>query len=263
MGPSCTLQAAKLLADARRSGIRLNGLPPDLMPGDIEQGYAIQLVGAQLRDGRTAGFKIGLTSAEAQRSTGANAPIVGRLAAQDLHRTADKIATNAGHLRIVEAEILFQMGRDLIPGDMPFTEVEIADSIAGAFAGIEICDSRFSNGDELSLSHLVADDSNADRVIIGEAIDGWRSAHLEDLPVTLTLRGRPAIIGSTARVLGHPVRAVTWLANWLAGRGEVLREGQFIASGSCTGFIEASPIDLVVARFGGRAQVSADFVTPT
>lgn len=262
MDPSCTLRAAKLLADARRSGMRLNGLPPDLTPADIEQAYAIQLVGAQLRDGRTAGFKIGLTSAEAQHSIGAKAPIVGRLAAQDLHRTADKIATNAGHLRIVEAEILFQMRCDLIPGNMPFAEVDVVDSIAGAFAGIEICDSRFSNGDELTLAHLVADDSNADRVIIGEAIDGWRSAHLEDLPVTLTLRGRPAIIRSTASVLGHPVRSVTWLANWLAVRGEILREGQFIASGSCTGFIEASPNDLVVARFGGRAQVSAEFVTP-
>lgn len=262
MGPSCTLQAAKLLADARRSGMRLNGLPPGLMPTDIEQGYAIQLVGAQLRDGRTAGFKIGLTNEETQRSMGANAPIVGRLAAQDLHRTAEKVAAHAGHLRIVEAEILFQMGCDLMPGDMPFAEVEISASIAGAFAGIEICDSRFSNGDELSLPHLVADDCNADRVIIGEAIDGWRSAQLEDLPVTLTLRGRPAIIGSTARVLGHPITSVTWLANWLAGRGEALREGQIIASGSCTGFIEASPDDLVVARFGGRAKVSTEFATP-
>jgi len=65
--------------------------------------------------------------------------------------------------------------------------------------------------------------------------------------------------GSTANVLGHPMRCVTWLANWLARQGEGLERGQWIASGSCTGMVEAATDDLVVARFGNHAQAIVEF----
>jgi 2-keto-4-pentenoate hydratase len=54
------------------------------------------------------------------------------------------------------------------------------------------------------------------------------------------------------------VRAVTWLANWLARRGESLKRGQLISSGSCTGMNEVAADDVVVATFGSGAQVRVE-----
>ena len=256
-----TLKAAQLLADAHQTGHRLQGLPGELAPADMEQGYAIQFATAALRGGGAAAFKIGLTNTKAQQALGAVEPIAGQLTRRDLWPSASRIATPRHHLRVVEAEIVFEIGKDLSPAQAPFSESVVIDSIAAAYAGLEICDSRFSNGDELSLAHLVADNSNADVLVVGEPIADWSAASLADLPVMLTLGDHPTIQGSTARVLGNPVRSAVWLANWLAARGETLRRGQLISSGSCTGIAEAAQGDRVLAIFGAGASASAEFLT--
>jgi 2-keto-4-pentenoate hydratase len=162
-------------------------------------------------------------------------------------------------LRIVEAELVFEMGLDLPAAEAPFDEATVWGSIAAAFAGIEICDSRFSQGDDLSLAHLVADNSNADRLVVGERIVNWQAAGLPNLSINLVLQSGLAVDGSPGRVLGHPVKALTWLANWLGASGEGLRRGQLVASGTCTGITEAATSDHIVAVFGAQAKVSVEF----
>lgn len=110
----------------------------------------------------------------------------------------------------------------------------------------------------MSLAELVADNSNAALLAIGEPLRDWRSADLTCAPVTLRRKGHDDIRGSTAAVLGDPRRAITWLANWLAQRGESLTAGQVVASGSCTGVTPLGEIEELVADFGllGQARVT-------
>ena len=253
------MKAAELLFWSRQNDTRLEGLPSDLAPQDLNEAYEIQRAAAQLRSLSNAGFKIGLTSASAQRGAGAAAPIIGRLAYADLRLSQTRIALRPGHLRVVEAEVLFEVGSDLPAAHAPFTVERVAESICAAFAGIEVCDTRFISCDELPLALIVADNSNADLVVKGDRLPEDHVKALADLPVTLERRGQPAIRGSTASVLGHPLRSVTWLANWLAQRGEYLQRGQLISSGSCTGIVEAAVDDIVVATFGTNARVSVEF----
>ena len=63
-----TSRAAELLLWARNSQTRLQGLPSDLSPQDLNEGYEIQLATALLRPMPHAGFKIGLTNEAAQRA---------------------------------------------------------------------------------------------------------------------------------------------------------------------------------------------------
>jgi 2-keto-4-pentenoate hydratase len=253
-------KAAELLSASRRYGLRLPGLPLNLQPGDIEQGYAIQLAAARMRSATPCGFKIGLTSEAAQRAAGTNAPIVGRLAFADILRAPACVPLHARHLRVVEAEIVFEMGKDLPVSRAPFSEEAVAKHVRGAFAGLEICDSRFLDSDDLSVAHVVADNSFADRIVIGDALDDWTRAKLADLEVILTRQGAPPTIGSSSRVLGNPLSALTWLANWLALRGEGLLQGQWIATGSCTGITRAAEKDRVVATFADEARVSVELL---
>lgn len=252
-------RAAELFVWARQRQTRLQGLPPDLNPRDLTEAYEIQLATALLRPLPHAGFKIGLTSQEAQRRADTFAPIAGRLSFPDVRRSQSRIELPESHLRVVEAEVVFELGNDLPAGHAPYSEQRVAASLRRAFAGIELCDTRFADSVEFSAASVVADNSNADLLIVGEPLGEDDIAALSDLSVTLERRGKPAIRGSTGSVLGNPLRAVTWLANWLARRGEGLRRGQLVSSGSCTGITEVAPDDAVVATFGTRARVAVEF----
>jgi len=251
-------RAAELLLWARKNQTRLHGLPLDLVPHDLNEGYEIQSAVTALRCLPLAGFKLGLTNEKAQRAADTFAPIVGRLASTDVHRGPAKIALPEKHLRIVEAEVVFELGSDLPAGHAPYSEQRVMASLSRVFAGVEVCNTRFDEKVEPSLPILVADNSNADLVVIGEPLSQQDLAALGDLSVTLERRGHPDIKGATRNVLGNPLRALTWLANWSARRGEGLKRGQVISSGSCTGMTELSAEDSVVATFGGHARVALE-----
>lgn len=248
-------QAAQLLVRSRTNGTHLTGLSPELMPGVLSEAYEIQAAVARLRATDDAAFKLGLTSESAQRAADTYAPIVGRLGATEVHRGDTRIELPPGHLRVVEAEIVFEVGSDLRAAHAPFSERRVFASLCAAFAGIELCDTRFAGSDDWPIALVVADNSNADRLVVGDRLTNADLYALSNSSVTLELGGKRLVRGNTGNVLGHPLRAVTWLANWLARRGEGLRKGQLISSGSCTGLTEAAAKDIVVATFGSGARV--------
>lgn len=253
-------KAAQLFSWSRRVGAPIRILPADLFPTNVEQAYEIQLASVRLRGLATAGFKVGLTSEEAQRSAGAAAPIAGRLVSADILRSPARVALSREHLRIAEAEVVFEVGCTVSPGDVPMSETDVYHCLRGAYAGMEICNSRLGGSEDVPLPVIVADNSNADRLVIGDPLLDWSPDALADCPVTLTRRGQRPIDGSTRRVLGNPLKAVAWLANWLGSQREGLKAGDLIASGSCTGMTEVARDDAVTATFGGGARVAADFI---
>lgn len=252
-------KAAELFCESRRVGAPIQVLPADLVPRNLEDAYDIQIATVRLRGMGTAGFKVGLTNVEAQRSVGAAAPIAGRLVTADILRSPARIALPDDHLRIVEAEIVFEMGCTVSAADAPLSEADLSHCLRAAYAGIEICNSRLGGSDDAPLAAIVADNSNADLLVVGDRLMDWSFDALSDLPVTLMRRGQRPIDGSTRRVLDNPLKAVTWLANWLCARGEGLKEGDLIASGSCTGMTEVARYDVISATFGGVARVSVEF----
>jgi 2-keto-4-pentenoate hydratase len=226
-------------------------------PTDIMAGYAIQRMVARLRGQEISGFKIGLTNVRAQRAAETTEPIVGRLTAADIRRSPARLVVGGGS-RIVEAEVIFEVAHDLPARETPFTSAEVAKVLGSAYAGIEVCASRFAS-DDVPIAQVIADNSNAEFLVVGEALPPSVIPLLADLQVILTRRGQDPVQGSTANVLGNPLQSVTWLANWLARQGEGLSRGQLIASGTCTGMVEAARDDLVIARFGSFAQAIVEF----
>jgi 2-keto-4-pentenoate hydratase len=252
------LKAAEFLLWSRRSGAAPRDLPRELEPADLEHGYAIQLETVKLRGQPVAGYKIGLTNPAAQQAAGVSAPIAGRLAPSDIIREPGPIKLAQQHLRIVEAELVFAIGRTLSPSDLPVREHTLLESVSAVYAGIELCNSRLSAADP-PLPSVVADNSNADLLIVGEPLADWQTKLRGELPVRLTRRSGDPVHGSSLRVLGSPLKSVIWLAGWLLSRGERLEAGSLIASGSCTGMTEIAREDAVSAVFGETATVAAQF----
>ncbi len=255
-----TTKAAELLVRSRKKGERLPALPDDLRPRTLDEAYLIQRGVEQLRGHPRAGYKLGLTNATAQQALGADEPIVGVLGAQDVRDSGARIALPSTHLRIVEAEVVFEMATDLPAAKAPFSVSQVCASVRRARAGIELCNARLDELEPPSLSCLIADDCNADCIVLGDELNDCELKSLHCLPVTLQVGGGSLVVGTTANVLGSPLNALTWCANWLARQGEGLTRSQLVSTGSCTGMTQVDVGTQVLVTIGVRARVRAEFV---
>jgi len=218
----------------------------------LDLGYETQDRIWRLRQQKLGGYKLGLTTLKSQAAMGASAPIAGRLAETDLVRGAERLTVLEGHIRIVEAELLFELGNDLDGRTGTVTPEQVFTATRAFHAGIEVCNARLFPDDDATLAQIVADNVYADKLVIGERLAVATLDDLANIDVYLSGAGE-VIAGSTAQVLGNPAVAVAWLANHLAASGGYLHAGLMIASGSCTGMVEAPPAITMRAEFAGRA----------
>ena len=223
----------------------------DVTLGD---GYAIQRSLHSRSQMPVMVWKLALTAPAPREALGAVEPVVGRLPASAIYTSRSEIRF-AGAEMYAEAELVLELGEDLPPVAAPYTRDSVSSALKGAYAGIEIASTRFRHS-ELPLGLLVADNAMAHGLVLGERLaDGWEH-HFADWPVSLSRNAEPAIQGSTARVMGNPLDALVWLANWLCENGEGgLRREQLVATGSCTGITQIFPNDTLTAGFGANEAV--------
>jgi len=248
----------RLMKDAPEQSVTLGGTPFE--QSDLGLGYATQDRIWLLRQARLGGYKLGLTTPGAQAAMGVSAPIAGRLAGTDLVQSPARISVRDGHLRIVEAELVFALGSDLDARMRPVTPQDVFAATRAFHAGIELCDARLFPDDDATLAQIVADNVYADKLVIGGQLAVDALDDLDDIEVTLTRAGETAVVGSTAQVLGNPAVAVAWLANHLAAFDAKLSAGLMIASGSCTGMVEAPLGATIRVEFGGRAAAAVALI---
>jgi 2-keto-4-pentenoate hydratase len=92
----------------------------------------------------------------------------------------------------------------------------------------------------------------------GPALDDWRGLDLAKAEAALLIAGKQAAHAIGGNAAGHPRRLIAWLANHCAERGRPLRAGDFVTTGSHTGFVSAPLRAAVVARFAaiGESQLT-------
>lgn len=246
---------AKALLEALRATKTIPRFSGPLTIENLEAGYNIQRAVSRQRREPIAGYKIGMAHEKIWRKAGLTEPIYGTIHKNDVLPSGAKI--NVGtHLQIIESEIIFKICKDVDPLSGPFTAETVFHHVSKAFAGIEVCNSRYQTGGEKTIPALVADNSNLDRIIMGDAFDVPQKNLLDDFPVTLTISENSKIVGSTAKVCGNPFEALAHLENWLSLWGVGLKKGQIVATGSCTGLTKVDTNTLVSARFGALGKVS-------
>lgn len=182
------------------------------------------------RCGAPIGYKIGLTSQRMQTMCGIDQPIAGVVLADRLHRSGARVAI-ADYGRIgLEFEIAVRIGRDIPAGGPAFTAESIAKHVAGVCAAIEIVDDRAADYAELDVLSLVADNSWNGGVVLSEFRSGWPS--LDAVAGVVSRNGAEVDRGHGRDVLGHPFAPLAWLANALAAKGQSLRAGEIVMTGS-------------------------------
>lgn len=229
---------------------------------DIDTAYAIQDAWSVRRAARLAsglaGYKIALTSPEAQAALQADEPARGSLLQADLRTAGTEIDLATMFQPLVEVEAMFRVVRDL-PAGATFEQVVASCEVT---AGFECPDGRCrewfgGSFPVLSRCDIVADNCLAGVVVVGESWVAVDAVDLGATSATLTIDGRLISSGPATDVLGNPVNAVVWLSRHLALRGRTLPTGTLVSSGTYTPPIVARA-GVIEADFGealGRVKV--------
>ncbi|MEU6921324.1 MULTISPECIES: 4-oxalocrotonate decarboxylase [unclassified Streptomyces] len=203
---------------------------------DIDDAYAVQAALLALRVARgerIVGVKLGFTSKAKMAQMGVSDVIVGRLT--DAMRIADGDEVDLSRFihPKAEPEVAYRLGRD-VDLDDPLTSIEsCVDAVAPA---IEIIDSRYRDF-RFTYTDVVADNTSA----AGYAIGPWRP--LESV-ANRAVRLRTATadsVGSTAAILGDPVRALHALLDMCRRRRIPLKAGQVVLAGAATAAVRLVP----------------------
>lgn len=244
---------AQTVDEAARTGTaipQLTGQHPDL---DVHDAYAIQAmsIARRLERGeRRVGVKMGLTSRAKMQQVGVDEVIWGRLTdTMRLEEGGSLSRARYVHPR-AEPEIAFLMKKPLA-GNVSLMEAMAAvEAVAPA---IEIIDSRYENF-KFTLPDVVADNSSSSGFVIGE----WCDARMpiDNLGIVLEADGRAVQVGSTAAILGHPVRSLVQAARLVARWGEALNPGDIVLAGGATAAHPMQPGMHVRAVFQDLGAVS-------
>ncbi|MFF2307836.1 2-keto-4-pentenoate hydratase [Streptomyces sp. NPDC058128] len=233
---------AEALDTAAREGRPLAGGGSG--PKDTDEAYAVQeaLVARRLARGeRLTGFKLGFTSRAKMRQMGVSDLIHGRLTDRMAIPDGGRVDTTALIHPRVEPEVAFLLGDTLRPGGDPLA------AVAAVAPALEVIDSRY-HGFRFSLPEVIADNTSA----AGYAVGPWSApGDLDNLGVLLEVDGRLAETGSTAAILGSPLRALAAAAR-LAG---ALEPGTVVLAGAATAAVPLPPGTHVRATVAGLGTV--------
>ena len=216
-------------AEARREPLAL----PATIGLDEEDAYEAQEHFVALRRVRTgeavAGYKISMTSPETRALAGASEPAFGRLTTGMVLQSPATLSLREMFEPRLEPEIQFLVREDLSPAA---SAEEVARKCLVA-AGVEIPDSRFRGWfGKLSVSAIVADDAVAGHVVVAQRLKNPRTLDLRTVRAQVFLGDDLILAGVGETVMGDPLLAVTWLTDCLARRGERLRSGTVVSSGT-------------------------------
>jgi 2-keto-4-pentenoate hydratase len=130
----------------------------------------------------------------------------------------------------LEFEIAVRIKSDVGASETPHTAETVAPHIDGVCAAIELVDDRSADYAGLDVRSLVADNSWNAGIVLSDFCADW--------PDLAAVRGKASKDGAAIGegfgrdILGHPFNSVAWLARQLASRGDGLRAGQVVMTGS-------------------------------
>jgi len=238
---------------ARKAGFPGRRLPETCRPADIESATVIQRRVGVLLGQDIGGWKCSMPS-EAKP-----APAAPIFTSTIVWKAPGKVTTVAPMIKI-EPEIAFVVGRDLNARETPYTEAEIKAVIGSTRLALEVLGTRYTDPDSVSWPEMIADSIQNQGLFVGPEFPGGMNASLEKFPVTVHAQGDVLCERDGHHNDGHPLRPLYWLANFLAARGEGLRVGQVVTTGSYAGAIEVPLGFALTVTFGDLGTIKAEFL---
>lgn len=218
----------------------------------IDEAYDIQAASIGEREKRgekLVGVKMGFTSRAKMIQMGVDDMIWGRLTDGMIVEDGGEIDFDAYVHPRFEPEIAFRLKKPL---SGLVTSAEACDAIDSVACAGEVIDSRYQN---FKFSHIdvVADNSSSSGFVVGPWVKYDHAPDLSNLAMTVSFNGRPVQVGSSAAILGHPLRSVMAAARLASERGFALEAGWVILAGAATAaqaLIPGTYAEVEVSRLG-------------
>jgi 2-keto-4-pentenoate hydratase len=253
-------EKAEAISRLFRERHRIDILPPELMPADLDEAYRVrgEFEAIETRRGRgeVAGYKIGLTTPIMQQLCGVDEPCYGAIFSSEVHHRRAELATSEYCRLGIETEIAIRLGADLPQGG----DVErVGAAVESAMAAIELLEDLRHDYKRLSAAAMVAGNVWNAGVVLGDPVTDWRRVDLAAATARLTINGREIGQGRGGDVMGNPLNALTWLANKLAAAGTPLTADMVVMTGSMVPiqFPSASDHAIVTVSGLGSAELIA------
>lgn len=252
-------QIAKYLESCEIEGREAERICKSYPELTVKDAYMIQRELVRIKVARGSeiiGYKLAFTTRAKQKSMGISSVGFGYLF--DYMKIDDR-----GELRLnslihpkAEAELAFLIGDDLEGNISPFEVIEATRFVAPA---IEFVDSRYKDF-KFNLIEVIADNFSASRFVIGSSVKRPLDVDLRLSGVIFERNGVIERTGATGAVLGDPAIAVSQLVKFLSGRGEKIRAGSIILTGSITEAVEIRSGDFIRVSICDIGEVSV-FIT--
>jgi 2-keto-4-pentenoate hydratase len=244
------ISAAAMLLDARRTNTPVDDLPAAVQPVSLDEAYFVQDRLA-LAYGKIGGWKVGAPTAEA---TPMFAPM-------PLAWIASNDAELAGRHRFrgLEAEIAFQMGKDLPPREQAYSRDEVVAAIGSCHPAIEVIESGLLDPTKAARLSMIADLQMHGAFVYGAAVANWQTIDFSKEHVTLAVDGVLRVERTGSNTSGDLMRLLPWLANDGAARTGGLKAGQWVTTGSWTGLAQAIAGSCVDVTFSTAGEVHLRF----
>jgi 2-keto-4-pentenoate hydratase len=259
IGPTRVIQAARLLLNARGDFRQIVGFPEECRPRNMDDAYLIQKTFGEEWELPVVGYKIGCTARDQQRMLKVKEPFYGRLFSPFVKDSPAEFSAGAFHQLGLESEFAFRLKRAIKPRANAYSREEIERAVGVMHPAIEIVDTRLDNWLTRGAPSVVADNGANGALILGEPVKDWRKLDLAKTLVVLTIDGKRVAGGKGVRVLGHPLEALTWLANKLSATGITLEPDQIVSTGTVTGLNFARPGSTGIAKFQRIGEVKITF----
>ncbi len=197
----------------------------------LADAYAIQkasIARRLARGERQVGIKMGFTSRAKMAQMGLSDMIWGRLTDGMLIEDGGTTPFKRYVHPRVEPEVAFLLKKQLVGNVTP---MQAAAAVEGIAPAIELIDSRYEDF-KFTLEDVVADNCSSSGFVVGAWHRPDRDA--SNLGLVLSLDGNAVQVGSTASILGNPLRSLVAAARFAAEADEPLQPGWIVMAGGAT-----------------------------
>ncbi len=225
----------QVIVDRRLGGLALPPIPAYAVPSDLAAAYSVQRgVRGQLMEsqwGRAVGYKIACTTPVMQKVVGVPHPCYGTIFDTTVHSSGATLAQVRYHRLGIECEIGVRLGEDLPDRGRAYDQTSVASAVATSLPAMELVDDRYPALPAPDARIFIADDFYGAGAVLGTPAP-LAADRLAEVEAHLLVDGQEVGSGTGALVMGHPLRALAWLANTLNQQASELRQGDLVLLGS-------------------------------
>lgn len=239
---------------------RFSQLLGDDRPTDMNEAYQVQARVYQLMQEEAgfsgfSGHKVALTSPAIQEMCSVDQPAYGSILTEYVHANEHEADLDDFIRMGIEFEVAVEIGED-VPTNVEHTLESISSHVKAVMPAFEMIDDRDADYAHLDAISLLADRCWCSGVVLGTRTEDWQHLDIGNLFSEVVWNGIADEKGHTGDALGHPLNSVAFVANHLSLRGQQLKAGEIVMTGSALKTRFPKPGESAIYRVEGLGEVS-------